>query len=72
MVKTTGGQEYHGNIQVIHQGYFTVLPDFQSAPVQIAYSEVLAAAQNLSRAAKIAIGILAALAMYAIIYLVAD
>jgi ribosome maturation factor RimP len=41
MVKTTGGQEYHGNIQAIDQDQFTVLPDFQSAPVQIAYSEVL-------------------------------
>jgi len=63
VVKTTAGQEYHGNIQAIGQDYFTLLPDQQSQPVQIAYSDVQQVGPNLSKGAKIAIIVLAVLAI---------
>jgi small nuclear ribonucleoprotein (snRNP)-like protein len=55
MVRTTRGNEYHGNIQAIDQDRFTMLPDLQSAPVQIGYGEVSAMGPNLSKVAKIVI-----------------
>jgi ribosome maturation factor RimP len=55
VVKTTAGQEYHGNIQVIGQDQFTLLPDHQSQPVQIAYNDVQQVGPNLSTGAKVAI-----------------
>ena len=55
VVKTAAGQEYHGNIQAIDRGHFTLLPDHQSQPVQIAYSDVQQVGPNLSKAAKVAI-----------------
>jgi len=55
VVKTNAGQEYHGNIQAIGQDYFTLLPDHQSQPVQIAYNDVQQVGPNLSKAAKVAI-----------------
>jgi len=63
VVKTTAGQEYHGNIQVIGQDQFTLLPDHESQPVQIAYTDVQQVGPNLSKGAKIAIIVLAALAI---------
>jgi ribosome maturation factor RimP len=65
VVKTTAGQEYHGNIQAIDRDQFTLLPDHQSQPVQIAYSDVQQVGPNLSRNALIAIlvGVGAALAV---------
>jgi hypothetical protein len=56
-VKTTAGQEYHGNIQVIGPDTFTMLPDHQTVPVEIAFSEVGQIGPNLNTAAKIAIGV---------------
>jgi hypothetical protein len=55
VVKTTAGQEYHGNIQAIDRDQFTLLPDHQSHPVQIAYSDVQQVGPNLSKGAKITI-----------------
>jgi ribosome maturation factor RimP len=72
-VRTTGRQEYHGNIQSIEQDHFTMLPDFQTTPVRIAYSEVVAMGPNLSKGAKIAIvvvvGLVAAAAIVALVAL---
>jgi ribosome maturation factor RimP len=55
VVKTTEGREYHGNIQVIGEEDFVMVPDHQTASVQIAYTHVHYVEQNLSRGAKIAI-----------------
>ena len=55
VVKTTAGQEYHGNIQAIDRDQFTLLPDHQSQPVQIAYNDVQQVGPNLSKGAIIAI-----------------
>lgn len=64
-VKTTAGREYHGNIQVIDSDSFTMLPDHQTAPVQIAYSEVLNLGPNMSRGSEIAlaVGVVAAVVL---------
>ena len=55
VVKTTEGKEYHGNIQVIDEDHFVIVPDHQTASVQIAYTQVHYVEQNLSKGAKIAI-----------------
>ena len=55
VVKTAAGQEYHGNIQAIDRDQFILLPDHQSQPVQIAYSDVQQVGPNLSKGAKIGI-----------------
>jgi small nuclear ribonucleoprotein (snRNP)-like protein len=69
-VKTTAGKEYHGNIQAIESDLFTLLPDHQTASVQIAFADVQYVEQNLSRGAKIAI-IIAAVAGAVIVVLMA-
>jgi len=56
-VKTTAGKEYHGNIQAIESDLFTLLPDHQTAPVQIAFADVQYVEQNLSNGAWIAIAV---------------
>jgi len=72
VVKTTAGQEYHGNIQAIDRDQFTLLPDHQSHPVQIAYSDVQQVGPNLSRAAETAIIVAAAaISVVAILFVVA-
>lgn len=55
VVKTTDGREYHGNIQVIGEDHFVMVPDHQTASVQISYTRVHYVEQNLSKGAKIAI-----------------
>ena len=55
VVKTTDGREYHGNIQVIAEDHFVMVPDNQTASVQIAYTQIHYLEQNLSKSAKIAI-----------------
>ena len=55
VVKTTEGKEYHGNIQVIGEDHFVIVPDHQTGSVQIAYTQVRYVEQNLSKGAKIAI-----------------
>ncbi len=69
-VKTTAGKECRGNIQVIDSDSFTLLPDHQTAPVQIAFADVQYVEQNLSRGAKIAV-IIAAVAGAVIVVLMA-
>ena len=54
-VKTTTGKEYHGNIQAADPDSFTMLPDQQTAPVQVAYSDVVQFGPNLTRGGKIAL-----------------
>lgn len=67
MVKTTAGKKYHGNIQAIGAESFTMLPDRQTESVQITYNETLQTGPNLSKGAKIAIIVLAAVVVVAII-----
>jgi ribosome maturation factor RimP len=55
MVKTTAGQEYHGNIQAINAESFTILPDHQTMPLQIEYNEAAQLGPNLSTGAKVLI-----------------
>src|SRR2546425_7631816 len=40
VVNSTAGREVHGLIQAIEPGYFSVIPDRETTPVQIAYSDV--------------------------------
>lgn len=56
-VKTTAGASYHGNIQTIAADTFTMLPDRQSAPVEIAFAQVQYVEQNLSTVAKVVIAV---------------
>jgi ribosome maturation factor RimP len=55
VVKTTEDKEYHGNIQLIGEDHFVIVPDHQTASVQIAYTQVHYVEQNPSKGAKIAI-----------------
>jgi hypothetical protein len=68
-VKTTVGKEYHGNIQVIGADSFSMLPDRETAPVQIAFADVRYVEQNLSTGAKVAIIVGAAAAAAVLITL---
>jgi hypothetical protein len=54
-VKTTAGKEYHGNIQLIDSDSFSMLPDRETAPIQIAFADLCYVEQNMSKGAKIAI-----------------
>ena len=67
MVKTIARDEYHGNIVAIRAESFTMLPDHQTAPVQIAYDETLQTGPNLSKGAKIAIVVLVAVVVAALV-----
>src|SRR5205814_6379545 len=63
VVNAIGGREVHGNIQAIEPGYFSVLPDQQNAPVQIAYGDVRHVEKNLSLGATIVLLVLIAAAV---------
>ena len=63
VVKTTGGQEFHGHIQVIEPDRFTMLPDRAAAPVQIAYNEVRYVEKNISLGSTIVLVVLIAAAV---------
>jgi ribosome maturation factor RimP len=67
MVKTAEGTEYHGNILSVGTEQFTMLPDHQAVPVEIAYSQTLRMGPNLSKGAKIAIVVVVGLAIAAVI-----
>jgi ribosome maturation factor RimP len=67
MVKTAGGKEYHGNIRAIGSESFTVLPDHQTTPLQVAYNETARLGPNLSTTAKVLIGIGIAIGVWLII-----
>ncbi len=70
VVKTTDGKEYHGNIQMIGEDHFVVVPDHQTASVQIAYTQVHYVEQNLSKGAKIAIVVAVVVVVAAVVALV--
>lgn len=55
MVKVPPKRKIRGHIQQIGQDHFTVLPDGQTHPVQVPYSDVLKVNQNLTVGATIAI-----------------
>jgi ribosome maturation factor RimP len=63
MVKTSEAEEYHGNIVAITALSFTMLPDHTSAPVQIAYNNVQQMGPNMSNGTKIALIVLAGVAV---------
>ena len=63
VMKVAGGREYHGNIQQIEVDHFMMLPDAQTTPLRVAYSDVTAAGPNLSKGAKIAIVVVIGLAI---------
>jgi len=65
-VKTTGGREFHGHIQLIEPDSFTMLPDREAAPVQIAYGEVKYVEKNLSLGATVVLVVLIAAAVIVI------
>ena len=66
-VRTTAGKEYHGNILSVGTEQFTLLPDHQAAPIEIAYSQTLRMGPNLSKGAKIAIVVVVGLVIAAVI-----
>ena len=72
VVKTTEGREYHGNIQMIGEDHFAMVPDHQTASVQIAYTQVHYVEQNLSKGAKIAIVVAVVLAVVVIAFVVSQ
>ena len=72
VVKTTDGREYHGNIQMIGEDHFVMVPDHQTASVQIAYTQVHYVEQNLSKGAKIAIVVAVVLAVVVIAFVVSQ
>jgi len=59
VVKTTDGAEYHGKVVAMGADHFTILPDHQRAPIQIAYSDALLLSPNPTKGTWIAIGVLA-------------
>jgi len=63
VVKTSDSKEFHGNILVLDTDSFTMLPDQATSPVQIAYSQTVQMGPNLSKASKIAIIALVAVAV---------
>ena len=63
VVNSMGGREVHGLIQAIEPGYFSVLPDRATAPVQIAYNDVRHVEKNLSLGATIVLLVLIAAAV---------
>ena len=60
MVKTTGGEELHGNITVIGDQSFKVKPDKAAAEREIAYSQVAKVRENPGKTGWIIIGVLIA------------
>jgi ribosome maturation factor RimP len=63
MLKTAEAKEYHGNIVAIEAESFTVLPDHTTAPIQIAYNQILQIGPNMSKGTKIAIVVLVGVAV---------
>ncbi len=67
VVKTAAGAEYHGKVQAVEADHFTILPDHQKAPVQIAYSDTLLLSPNPTKGGWIAIGVLAGIGIAALV-----
>jgi len=70
MVKTSEAKEYHGNIVALGAESFTMLPDHQAAPVQIAYGQTQQMGPNMSKGEKITIIVLAGVAIAVTIFVV--
>ena len=70
MVKTSEAKEYHGNIVAIEAESFTVLPDHTAAPVRIAYNNVQRMGPNMSKGSKIALIVVAGVAVVVLILVV--
>jgi ribosome maturation factor RimP len=70
MVKTSEAKEYHGNIVAIAADSFTVLPDHTAAPVQIAYNNVQQMGPNMSKGSKIALIVVAGVAVVGVVVLI--
>jgi len=58
-----GDNEFHGHIQSIEAEHFTLLPDHETAPVQIAYRDVQYVEKNLSLGATVVLIVLIAAAV---------
>jgi ribosome maturation factor RimP len=70
MAKTVTGKEYHGNIQAIEQNNFSLLPDHQAVPIQIAYDDVVQLGPNMSTTRKVIIVVVVAALVAATVFLV--
>jgi len=70
MVKTSEAKEYHGNIVALGAESFAILPDHQAAAVQIAYGQTQQMGPNMSKGEKIAIVVLAGVAIAVTIFTV--
>ncbi len=57
MVKTTGGEELHGNITVIGDSSFKVKPDKATTEREIAYSQVAKVRENPGKVSWIVLGV---------------
>ena len=70
VVKTLEAKEYHGNIVALGAENFTMLPDHQAAPVQIAYGQTHQLGPNMGNGEKIFIIVLAGVAVAVTIFVV--
>jgi hypothetical protein len=70
VVKTAEAKEYHGNIMALGAESFAILPDHQAAAVQIAYGQTQQMGPNMSKGEKIAIVVLAGVAIAVTIFTV--
>jgi len=70
VVKTSEAKEYHGNIVALGAENFTMLPDHQAAPVQIAYGQTHQLGPNMGNGEKIFIIVLAGVAVAVTIFVV--
>jgi len=61
-VKVISGQTFRGHIHAINEDHFVLLLDKEAQPMGIAYSDVQSLGPNLSKGAKIALGIAASAA----------
>jgi ribosome maturation factor RimP len=70
MVKTAGGNEYHGKIMAIDTDRFTMLPDHTNGPVRIAYNDVRQMGPNPSRGTWITLGFLVGVVVVVVVLVV--
>jgi ribosome maturation factor RimP len=70
VVKTTEGKEYHGNIQVIAEDHLVIVPDHQTAAVQIGYTQIRYVEQNLSKGDKIKVVVVVVLVVAVVVTVV--
>jgi len=70
VVKTSEAKEYHGNIVALGAESFTMLPDHQAAPVQIAYDQTHQLGPNMSKGEKIFLIVLVGVAIVVTLFVV--